>query len=246
MASPDMVNTPSWIVCKLSGEFLALTNPDTALRIRALAEDIIALRGQYRCALVIGGGNIIRGSSLSKLLGVNTRASHYAGMVATLVNGIVLSDLLAQAGCSSRLMSALSCPSVAEETGYRAIEELAENTDVTPIFAGGIATPYVTTDTTAVIRALQLDARAVIKLTSVDGVYSDDPKKNPHAQRMARVSYAEYLLQRLGVIDETAVSLARDHQLPILVARHEAERPLRRILDNPTGASIITDKDIVW
>lgn len=240
------VNRP-WIVCKLSGEFLALTNPETAHGVAALAHDINELSGRYRCALVIGAGNILRGSSLSTALGVRTRAAHYAGMTATLVNGIVLSDLLTQAGCKNSIVSALSMPAVAHEMGLPALDKIIESSDSTPIFTGGIGTPYVTTDTTAVVRALQLEARFVLKLTNVDGIFSADPRKDSSAERIPTISYDEYLKQQLAAIDATAVIMARENKLPILVAKHRASQPISGIINSIHSASIITDthKDLL-
>lgn len=236
-----------WIVCKLSGEFLALNTPETAHGVAALAQDINELSGRYRCALVIGGGNIVRGSSLSKALGVRPRAAHYAGMTATLVNGIILSDLLNQAGCNTTLVSALSMPAVAQDAGLPSMTQIIETPHCVPIFTGGIGTPYVTTDTTAIVRALQLGAHSVLKLTNVDGIFSTDPRKDSSAERIPHITYDEYLAKRLAVIDETAVIMARDNSLPIVVAKHRISQPISSIINAIHSASIITDthKDFV-
>jgi uridylate kinase len=236
-----------WIVVKLSGEFLALNNPETTQGVAALAQDIMKLSGRYRCALVIGAGNILRGSSLSQSLGVSTSAAHYAGMAATLVNGIILSNLLTKAGCKNTLISALAIPSVAQDIGLPALAQISENESGVPIFVGGIGTPYLTTDTTAVIRGLQLGAHSVLKLTNVDGVFSADPHKNPHAKVISSLSYDEYLEKKLTIVDATAVVMARDSALPLIVAKHHMSAPISSIIDKIYSASIITDthKDLL-
>ena len=122
-----------------------------------------------------------------------------------------------------------------------------DNQHCTPIFTGGIGTPYVSTDTTAIVRALQLEARYVLKLTNVDGLFSADPRTNSSAQRIPRITYDEYLAKRLAVIDETAVIIARDNALPIVIAKHRTSQPISSIINAIHSASVITDthKDFV-
>ena len=232
---------PARIVLKISGEFLALADPATPQKVAALAADIMALAPQYQFALVIGGGNIFRGSQQGKKLGLSTAAAHYAGMVATMINGIILKDLFEQSGCQTSLISGLTCPSLAETGGYRALTTLKEESGTkTPIFVCGIGSPYFTTDTAAVVQALQLGAEAVWKLTNVDGIYSADPRVHPSAQKISHISHSDYLAQRLGIIDEAAVALAREQKLPILVTQHEADRPLRKIVEKKQSVSLIS------
>ena len=164
-------------------------------------------------AVVVGGGNLVRGAQLS---GVPRTTGDAMGMLATVINALALESAIKRAGAETRTLSALAMPQVCE--GYssqRAAEELANGRIV--VLAGGTGNPYFTTDTTAVLRAAELGCDAVLKATNVDGVYSADPKKDPKATRYDRLTHQEAIDRNLKVMDATAFALARENHMPIIV-----------------------------
>ena len=165
--------------------------------------------------IVIGGGNIFRGLSASEK-GMDRIKADYSGMLATLMNALALEDALQKVGLNPRVQSALEIKEVAEPFILgKAIRHLNKGRIV--IFAGGTGNPYFTTDTTASLRAAEIKANALFKATQVDGVYNDDPKKNPKAQKINDISFLDVLKKELNVMDATALSLCKDNQIPIIV-----------------------------
>ena len=180
-------------------------------------------------AIVIGGGNIVRGSAFSAR-GMNRPTADHMGMLATVINALALQDAVERIGVDSRVQTAIHMEDVAEPyIRRRAIRHLEKGRIV--ILAGGTGRPYFTTDTTAALRAMELSCEVLMKATQVDGIYSDDPKKNPKARRFDRITYMEVLRRRLKVMDSTAISLCMEHALPILVfdlnRKGNAERAVR-------------------
>lgn len=166
-------------------------------------------------AIVVGGGNIFRGVSESAG-NMDRAAADYIGMLATVMNAVVLQDALEKAGVYTRVMSAIDIPQLAEPfIRRRAIRHLEKKRVV--IFAAGTGNPYFTTDSAASLRALEIQADVILKATKVDGVFSADPKKDPTATKFDKIMFQEVLEKRLNVMDASAISLCRDNDLPIMV-----------------------------
>ncbi len=210
------------ILLKLSGEQFAGKNSfgiDTEF-IANLAQEIkeVVRDTKAQIVVVVGGGNFLRGASLSaKEKGVERATADYMGMLATVMNGMTLVDILEHHGQSARLQTRIQINSVAEPyIRRRAIRHLEKGRVV--IVSGGTGNPYVTTDTAAVSTALELDCDLVLKATKVDGVYTSDPKKNKDAKKMKTVSYLEALNNtEISVMDNAAISMAMDYKLPIVI-----------------------------
>jgi uridylate kinase len=166
-------------------------------------------------AIVVGGGNIIRGGEISKH-GVTQATGDSMGMLATVINALALQDVLEHEGLATRVMTALSVHSVAEPyIRRRAVRHLEKGRVV--ILAAGTGNPHFTTDTAAALRAAELACDVLLKASKVDGVYTDDPHKNPKAKKIDRLTYLDVLNKRLGVMDVTAISMCMEHKLPIIV-----------------------------
>ncbi|MCL2379347.1 MAG: UMP kinase [Coriobacteriia bacterium] len=196
--------------------------------IASLAQQLRDVVVNYELAIVVGGGNIFRGLAASAN-GMDRAAADYMGMLATVMNAVALHDGLMRAGIDSRVMSAISIQEVAEPyIRGRAVRHLEKDRVV--IFAAGTGNPYFTTDTTAALRALEIDADCVMKATRVDGVYDKDPKKHDDAVRYDHLSYIDVLSKGLNVMDSTAISLCMDNDLPILVFNMETEGNIKRAL----------------
>lgn len=206
------------VVVKLSGEYLAGSQPFGIDQptIDRIAGDLAAARALgSEIAVVVGGGNIFRGVEVSSR-GVSRPTGDTMGMLATVMNCLALEAALERRGQSARALSAFVMPEVCELFTRRAAHKyLAENRIV--LLAGGTGNPYFTTDTTAVLRAAEIGAQAVLKATNVDGVYSADPKKDPSAKRFERLSHSQALEGGYKVMDATAFALARETSLPIIV-----------------------------
>jgi uridylate kinase len=206
------------VVVKLSGEALSGPEPFGIHRptIDAFAADLAAARALgVTIGVVVGGGNVLRGVETSAQ-GVSRPTADAMGMLATVMNALVLEAALERAGAPARAMSALAMPQVCETyERQRALRHLDEKRIV--VFAGGTGNPFFTTDTTAVLRAAEIDAQAVLKATNVDGVYSADPKKDASAKRFERLTHAQALEGGYKVMDATAFALARETSLPIIV-----------------------------
>ena len=206
------------VIVKLSGE--ALTGRQgfgiEQATVEALAADLAAAASlDVELGVVVGGGNIFRGVEVSKR-GVERPVGDTMGMLATVMNCLVLEAAIERAGREARTLSALAMPSVCETYNRkRAMKNLGKGRVV--LLAAGTGNPYFTTDTTAVLRAAELDAQAVLKATNVDGVYSADPKKDPNAKRYDRLSHQEAIEKDLRVMDSTAFALARENHMPIIV-----------------------------
>jgi len=165
--------------------------------------------------LVIGGGNIVRGAQLAAM-GMDRVAADYMGMLGTVINALALQDVMERRGLDTRVMTAIRMEELAEPyIRRRALRHFEKGRTV--IFAGGTGNPYFSTDTAAALRAIQIKAGVIIKATSVDGVYSADPKKDPNARLYENISYRDVMLAELGVMDQTAVTLCKENSLPLIV-----------------------------
>lgn len=206
------------ILLKLSGEALMGSQSygiDT-LMAQSVAREIKAVHELgVEVAIVVGGGNIFRGVSESAG-NMDRAAADYIGMLATVMNSVVLQDALEQLDVHTRVMSAIDIPQLAEPfIRRRAVRHLEKQRVV--IFAAGTGNPYFTTDSAAALRALEIEAEVIFKATKVDGIYSADPMKVPDATRFEKISYKEVLEKRLQVMDSSAISLCMDNSLPIMV-----------------------------
>ena len=228
------------IVLKLSGEALAGgqgygIDPPVLDRIGEEVREVADLGVQL--AIVIGGGNIFRGVAASAA-GMDRATADYMGMLATIINALALQDSLEKAGVQTRVLSAIEMRAVAEPyIRRRAIRHLEKGRVV--IFAAGTGNPFFTTDTAGALRAVEIGADAIIKATKVDGVYSADPKVDPAARRLDRLTYIEVLNRGLGVMDTTAISLCMDNKLPIVVFDLMRAGNIKRIvLGEPVGSIV--------
>ena len=228
------------IVLKLSGEALAGTqgygiDPPVLDRVGAEVRDVTELGVQV--AIVIGGGNIFRGIAASAG-GMDRATGDYMGMLATVINALALQNAVEKAGVPTRVLSAIEMRAVSEPyIRRRAIRHLEKGRVV--IFAAGTGNPFFTTDTAGALRAVEIGADVIVKATKVDGIYSADPKKDPMARRIEKVTYIEVLNQGLGVMDTTAISLCMDNKLPIVV--FDLTRPgniKRLVLGEPVGSIV--------
>jgi len=206
------------ILLKLSGEALAHKDGHgvDGKALKGIAENVQSLAAQgTEVAIVVGGGNIWRYAD-NETLPIERAASDQMGMLAGIMNAMALSSAIEQVGGTSRVMSAVNVPQLAElYIRRRAIRHLEKGRVV--LLAGGIGQPYFTHDTAAATRALEIAADVLLKGSTVDGVYDSDPKQNTRAKRFKRVSYADVLNDRLAVMDATAVSLCRENGLPVIV-----------------------------
>jgi uridylate kinase len=185
-------------------------------RVAQYANDIKAVYDKgLEIAIVIGGGNIHRGLSAEKA-GMDRVQADYMGMLATVINSIALQDAIEKTGIKTRLMSAIKMEQICEPfIRRRAIRHLEKKRIV--IFGGGIGNPYFTTDTTASLRAIEIEADVVLKGTRVDGIYTADPEKDPLAERFDEISFQEVYDKGLSVMDMTAITLCQENKLPIIV-----------------------------
>ena len=206
------------VLLKISGEALAGQRGfgfdfETMARI---ADEIQAVvRVGVGLGLVIGGGNIVRGSQLSRM-GMDRVGADYMGMLGTVINALAVQDLLERKGIETRVMTAIRMEELAEPFIRRRALSHLDNGRVV-IFAAGTGNPYFSTDTAAVLRAIQMKAQVIIKATSVDGVYSADPKQDPNATFYEEISYRDVMLGELKVMDQTAVTLCKENALPLVV-----------------------------
>src|SRR5262245_44124463 len=229
------------ILLKLSGEALG---GKAGLGIEPEALNSMANQiGEVRelgveVVIVIGGGNIFRGSAGSER-GIERATADYMGMLATVINALALQDALEKAGIATRVQSAITMHQVAEAfIRRRAVRHLEKQRVV--IFAGGTGNPYFSTDTAAALRANEIGAEVILKATKVDGIYDCDPKKNPKAQRYAQISYLEALQKQLKVMDSTAFSLCMDNKMPIIVFDLFKPHNLRRVVMGERVGTLVT------
>ncbi len=187
--------------------------------------------------VVIGGGNIIRGE-LAEVQGMDRVSADYLGMLATIINAITLQDALEKIGCQTRTLTAISISQLAEPyIRRRAVRHLEKGR--VAILAGGTGNPYFSTDTAAVLRATEIEAEAVMKGTKVDGVYDKDPMKSDDAKKFNSISYKEVIENDLQVMDMTAITMARENDLPIVVFDVNCPGNLKKILEgNNLGTTV--------
>jgi uridylate kinase len=216
--SPSMTLKYPRVLIKLSGEALAGDKGfgfDFETMTRLCDEVCSVVKMGATVGLVIGGGNIVRGGQLAKM-GMDRVSADYMGMLGTVINALAVQDVLERKGLDTRVMTAIRMEELAEPyIRRRAMRHL--ETGRTVIFAAGTGNPYFSTDTAAVLRAIQIKANVVIKATSVEGVYSADPKKDATAKLHDEISYRDVMMADLKVMDQTAITLCRENQLPLIV-----------------------------
>jgi uridylate kinase len=228
------------VIVKLSGEALsgaAGFGVDQAIVERLAVDLAAAAKSGVELGVVVGGGNIFRGVEVSER-GVPRTVGDTMGMLATVMNCLVLETAIERAGCEARTLSALAMPNVCETYNVkRARKNLGKGRIV--LLAAGTGNPFFTTDTTAVLRAAELQCGAVLKATNVDGVYTADPKKDPKATRYERLSHQEAIEKDLRVMDSTAFALARENKMPIIVFSIAAKGAIEAVLQGKGRATTV-------
>lgn len=232
------------ILLKLSGEFLMGDrgygiDPDVASRLATEVSEVA--RKGVQVAITVGGGNIFRGLAGSAN-GMERAQADYIGMLATVMNALALQDAFERAGQMCRVMSAIEMHEVCETyIRRRAIRHLEKGRVV--IFAAGTGNPYFTTDTTAALRACEIDAECLMKATKVDGIYDKDPKKFEDAERFDRITYLDVISRELNVMDSTAITLCHDNSMPIIVFNIEQEGVVDAALRGEAVGTVVYRED---
>jgi uridylate kinase len=217
---------------KISGEALA-GDKSFGLdyhMVEAFAEEIKAVHALgVQLALVVGGGNIIRGTAASRE-GLDRVSADYMGMLATVINALALQDVLEKIGVNTRVMTAIRMESLAEPyIRRRAIRHLEKGRLI--IFAAGTGNPFFSTDTAGVLRALEIEAQVILKATNVDGIYTNDPRKDPKAILIRELTYQEAIVKNYAVMDANAFGLCKANQLPIVVFNINQPGAIKRVLE---------------
>jgi len=220
------------VLLKLSGESLAEQDGGFGIdvgAIKSLAQEVLGGKNLgVQMAIVIGGGNIFRGATASKL-GMERVTGDYMGMLSTIINALALQHALEDVGIQTRVQTAIEIPQVAEPyIRRRAIRHLEKGRVV--IFASGTGNPYFTTDTAASLRAMEIGADVILKATKVDGVYSADPMKDSSAIKFNQLSYLEVLKKGLKFMDSTSVSLCMDNKLPMIIFNVREKNSIKKVL----------------
>jgi uridylate kinase len=230
------------ILLKITGEALGEARNGSGIcpeRIHNIAGEIKEVRELgVQVVVVVGGGNIFRGARGSEK-GIDRATGDYMGMLATVINALALQDALEKQGVPTRVQTAIAMAQVAEPfIRRRAVRHLEKGRVV--IFAGGTGNPYFSTDTAAALRANEIGVEVILKATKVDGIYSEDPKKNPNAKRFDRITYQQALDQRLAVLDATAFAMCRDNTMPLIVFDLFRPHNIRRVVTGEPIGTIVT------
>jgi uridylate kinase len=228
------------VLLKLSGESLAGDRGfgiDFAVlsRLAEAVRDVHALGASI--GLVLGGGNIVRGTVASQQ-GMDRVSADYMGMLATVINALAMQDILERTGIETRVMTAIRMEELAEPYIRRRAQRHLEKGRVV-LFAGGTGNPYFSTDTAAVLRALEIEAELLIKATNVDGIYSADPKSDPEAQFLPEISFQEALVRGLRVMDANAFGLCKENTLPIVVMNVNQDGAIARVLQGERVGTLV-------
>jgi len=229
------------VLVKLSGE--SFCSPGgfgiEAPAVAKLVDELLPLvELKVQVALVVGGGNFVRGRDLAANPHIQRATADYMGMLSTVINAIALQDALESRGAATRVLGAITMTAICEPfIRRRAIRHLEKGRIV--ILAGGTGNPFFTTDTCAALRASELHAEVLLKATKVDGVYSDDPHKNPSAIRYTKLTYDDVVIQGLKIIDVAAMTLCKDNHIPVIVFNLQHEGNIRRVIaGEPIGTRI--------
>ena len=233
----------SRILVKLSGEALMGEgdygiDPAVIKRIAGELNEIVQM--QVQLAVVIGGGNIFRGAGLARA-GMDRVAADHMGMLATVMNALAMQDALESLGMHARVMSAIRINEVCEDYIRRRAVRHLEKGRVT-VFAAGTGNPFFTTDTAAALRAIEINADVLLKATRVNGVFSDDPLRNPQAVRYAHLTFDKVLTDRLNVMDATAIVMCRDYRMPLRVFNLGTPGDLLRVARGEDIGTLVTNE----
>jgi uridylate kinase len=234
------------VILKISGE--SFSRPGQfgidANELPVIASEIVdATKCGTELAVVVGGGNMIRGAELARTVQIDQSTADYMGMLGTVMNGLALKEAIEALGQPARVMSALQIPAVAEPfIRGRALRHFAKGRVL--ILVAGTGNPFFTTDTCAALRATELNADILLKATKVDGVYTADPKLYPDATRYERLGFAEAIEKQLGVMDLTALSMCMERDLPVLVFDFKTRGNIRRVVEGEEIGTLVT-RDVV-
>ncbi|MBQ18342.1 MAG: UMP kinase [Planctomycetaceae bacterium] len=235
------------VLLKMSGESFCRSGESgiSMAEVASISEQIQrVVASGVQLAIVCGGGNILRGKKFSAVsAAINAPTAHYMGMLATVINGLALQDALENVGVATRLQSAIRMEGVAEPfIRRRCVRHLEKGRVV--ILAAGTGSPFVTTDTAAALRAREIEADVVLKATRVDGIYAEDPEKNPHAVRYTDITYRDILAQNLEVMDAQAIHHCMEHKLPIVVFNYQKTGNIERVIaGEKIGTRVMADED---
>lgn len=238
-------STPHYrrLILKISGESFAKPgqfgiDPD---ELAVIAGEILeATKCGTQIAVVVGGGNIIRGAVLAKSGHVDQSTADYMGMLGTVINGMALKTTLESMGQQARLMSAIDIPAVAERfIRARALRHFEKGRVL--LLVAGTGNPFFTTDTCAALRGAELNADILLKATKVDGVYSGDPKKDPTAKRYERLTFTEAIERQLRVMDMTALAMCMENKLPVIVFDFKKHGNIRRVVEGENIGTVVTN-----
>jgi len=239
------------ILIKISGELFAkqvkqkkASSQDDAFFvdktfIKNVTQQIKTLQKKFNIGIVIGGGNIFRGDINGKQLGLPEQSSHQIGMIATMINAIILRNFLESSKIKTTHFSSFCCPQIAQTIRQDKIKNALQKKECI-IFSGGTGNPYFTTDTTAILRALQIEAKLVLKATKVDGVYDSDPNINKNAKILKKISYEQVIKKDLKVMDLTAITLAKQHNIKIKVFNLFKPNALIKVIQDKNFGSTVS------
>lgn len=227
------------ILLKLTGElFLSADGTPTSDNARDVIRQMKELSATHQFGIVIGGGNFFRGSQHGTKMGIRASVGHQIGMLATMMNGLMLKDLIEQHDMHAELLCAMPSPEIGKPISQQSINGSLSKGEIL-LFTGGTGNPFFTTDTTAVLRALQIQAHEVWKGTSVDGIYSADPKKDASAQKLETITFSQAMQDRLGIMDLTAYAMAEQHDETIRIFDIFEKDALLQAANNPTFGSTL-------
>ena len=231
------------VVLKVSGESFAQEG-----QLGISPEELSVIAGEIaqarraspdtQIAVVVGGGNIIRGARLAEAGTIDQSTADYMGMLGTVINGLALKEALGHLGIEARVMSAINLPAVAEPfIRARAVRHLEKGRVV--ILVAGTGNPFFTTDTCASLRGIELGAQAILKATKVDGIYTADPKKDPKATRFERLTFAQAIERQLAVMDLTALTMCMEHEVPVVVFDFRRKGNIQRVLEGDSSVGTV-------
>lgn len=228
------------ILLKLTGEaFLSRQNHSlNPLLINTIIDQIKELSHKFQFGIVVGGGNFFRGKEHGTKMGISQPIGHQIGILATLMNGLIIKDLLEQHTLKTSLFTAITCPEMATSISQQALEYALEAGHIM-IFAGGTGNPFFSTDTTAVLRGLQISAQEIWKASHIDGVYTADPRTHKNAQRLESLTFKYALDHHLNIMDATAFALAADNNQTVRVFSIFTDNALIQAADNKNFGSTI-------
>lgn len=233
--------TKKRILLKLTGEiFLSpKTRELTKDAVVAVIKQIKELQPTHQFGIVVGGGNFFRGNEHGKHLGISAPVGHQIGMLATMMNGLILKDLLEQHGLGACILCAIPSPEIGSPISQQTINSGLRN-NCTLVFTGGTGNPFFTTDTNAVLRGLQIDADAIWKATNVAGVYTANPKTDPNAKLLKHVTFKEAIIKELRIMDEPSLALADQYNQTVRIFDVFDHDALIKAANDPHFGSIIT------